>query len=361
MAILEHLTILKLGIKKWNRWREENSEVIPDLSGANLLHTDLSYANFSNANLSNVSLNNANLSNADLYSADLRHAKLSGANFNWANLSWAILCNADLCGARLISTNLNTADLSHANLSDASLDAADLTDAILSEVNFSNAKAGHTKFGRNDMSTAKGLETVSHTASSMIGIDTLFASSGKIPVAFLRGADVPEALINYLPSLLGTGIEFYSLFISYSTADEKFAEHLYEDLQVKGVRCWFAPHDMRGGKKVNAQIDEAIRVYDRLLLILSPSSMTSNWVETEISKARKREVREKKKVLFPIRLCSFEMLRDWQCFDSDTGKDSAREIREFFIPDFSNWKDNTPYQKAFKELMKDLNKKTEAT
>ena len=36
---------------------------------------------------------------------------------------------------------------------------------------------------------------------------------------------------------------------------------------------------------------------------------------------------------------AFETLRDWECFDGDTGKDSAREIREYFIPDFSNWKD----------------------
>jgi hypothetical protein len=167
--------------------------------------------------------------------------------------------------------------------------------------------------------------------------------------------------MEYLPSLLGRGLEFYSLFISYSTADEAFATRLHNDLQAKGIRCWFAPHDMRGGKKIHKQIDDAIRIYDRLLLILSPSSMKSNWVETEISKARKREIVDKKQVLFPIRLCSFEDLRDWECFDSDTGKDSAREIREYFIPDFSDWKNHDHYQKAFDQLVKDLNKKTEAS
>ena len=35
-------------------------------------------------------------------------------------------------------------------------------------------------------------------------------------------------------------------------------------------------------------------------------------------------------------------------FDADTGKDSAREIREYFIPDFSNWKDHDSYQRAFR-------------
>ena len=82
--------------------------------------------------------------------------------------------------------------------------------------------------------------------------------------------------------------------------------------------------------------------------------MNSEWVKTEIAKARKREVEEKKKVLFPLRLVSFETIRDWECFDADTGKDSAREIREYFIPDFSNWKEHDEYQKAFGRLMGDL-------
>jgi hypothetical protein len=150
--------------------------------------------------------------------------------------------------------------------------------------------------------------------------------------------------------LAGTGIEFYSLFISYSIKDQEFAERLHADLQSQGVRCWFAPHGMRSGKKVHEQIDEAIRVYDRLLLVLSPASMESEWVKTEISKARKREIKEGKRVLFQIRLCSLEAPRDWECFDSDAGKDSAREIREYFIPDFSDWKGHDAYTLAFDRL-----------
>jgi hypothetical protein len=39
---------------------------------------------------------------------------------------------------------------------------------------------------------------------------------------------------------------------------------------------------------------------------------------------------------------------------SRRGKDSAREIRDYFIPDFSNWKDYESYQKAFQRLVGDL-------
>ena len=76
---------------------------------------------------------------------------------------------------------------------------------------------------------------------------------------------------------------------------------------------------------LNEQIDQAIRLYDKLLLILSPASMESTWVETEISKARKREINEGKRVLFPVGLVEFQALKTWERFDADTGIDSARE------------------------------------
>jgi len=56
-------------------------------------------------------------------------------------------------------------------------------------------------------------------------------------------------------------------------------------------------------------------------------------------------------VLFPISLAPYEAIRDWECFDADTGKDSGREIREYFIPDFSHWKDDDSYRTAFERLV----------
>ena len=64
-----------------------------------------------------------------------------------------------------------------------------------------------------------------------------------------------------------------------------------------------------------------------MLLILSAASMNSEWVKTEIAYARKRELRERRRMLFPVGLVSYKTLLDWECFDADSGKDSAREIR----------------------------------
>ena len=264
------------------------------------------------------------------------------------------LSGADLRGADLLAANLNFANLSRVDFTGADLRAANLGGADLSGATLERVRVVGTAFGDVDLSGVKGLESIEHVGPSAIGIDTIYRSKGNIPEVFLRGAGVPDDFIVYMRSLVGKPFDFYSCFISYSSKDQDFAQRLYNDLQAKGVRCWFAPHDLKAGQKLHDQIDQAIRLHEKLLLILSPHSMNIEWVRTEITKARKREMQEKRQVLFPVRLCSFEALRDWECFDADTGKDLAREIREYFIPDFSNWKDHDSYQNAFERLLRDL-------
>jgi hypothetical protein len=339
MANPKHLKLLSQGIDRWNAWRNEHRNTFPDLSEANLRKMDLSGANLSGADLSK-----ADLSGADLSEADLVRADLSGARLHRAALIGADLGAADLAGADCSRTNLKAAILYGADLSEANLTGAD----------FREARAGSTNFADVDLSGAKGLEAVEHDVRSTVGIDTIYKSKGKIPEAFLRGCGVPDEFIAYIGSMAERPIEFYSCFISYSTKDQRFAERLYSDLQGNGVRCWFAPHDAQGGRKLHEQIDEAIRLHDKLLIILSQHSMNSNWVKTEIANARDREDRETKQMLFPISLAPYEDIKQWKLFDTDRGIDSAREIREYFIPDFSNWKDHDSYQAALQRLVKDL-------
>jgi len=327
MANKEHLKILKQGVKKWNRWREDNPAVEPD---------------FRFADLNAMSLAEMNLRGADFRAASLRVALLQETDFTAGNFVEADLTYSDLSGASLRGTYL----------AGAALNRVDLTGADLS-----GATVDHTTFADVDLSGVKGIEEIKHGGPSTIGIDTIYRSKGRIPVNFLRGAGVPENFIEYMSSLVGTAFEFYSCFISYSSKDEEFARRMFADLQQEGVRCWFAPHHVQAGKKLHEQIGSAIRLHERLLLILSPDSINSEWVKTEIAKARQREIKENKRVLFPVRLnISFEELQEWECFDADRGKDSAREIREYYIPDFTRWKDHDQYQEEFKKLLRDLKK-----
>jgi hypothetical protein len=120
------------------------------------------------------------------------------------------------------------------------------------------------------------------------------------------------------------------------------------------LRVWYAPEDMRGGRKVLDQIDEAIRVHDKLLIVLSEASMASDWVRYEITRAVSREKQDKRQVLFPIGLAERNAIMTWSAFEPEMGEDLAKVVREYHIPDFSGWKDHDSFEAAFARLLRDL-------
>src|SRR5262245_39460630 len=246
MASEEHLAILRQGVDVWNRWREENPDVQPDLQGTGHTGTRFFLHDFSRANL-----REANLHGASLIGARLSYANLSGAYLGGADLSLTQADSADFSGANLYNANLRGAKLNGANLHDASIHTVDFTGAELSRTDFAYAMATENVFANNDLSETLGLELVRHFSPSVIAMDVIVRSHGKIPEPFLRGCGVPDALIEYLPSLIGAmaPIQFYSCFISYSHKDEGFAQRLYERMQSHHLRVWYAPEDMKGGAK----------------------------------------------------------------------------------------------------------------
>jgi len=249
---------------------------------------------------------------------------------------------------------LHYSNLRGANLHKAHLWGTNLGHAELSGADFTGAEIALTKFVDNDLSNVKGLEDAEFTMPSTVGLDTIYRSQGKIPESFLRGCGVPEEFITYAHSLVTDPVQYQSCFISYSHKDEEFAKRLHAKMQQEKLRVWYAPEHMKGGAKIHEQIELAIQVHARLLLVLSQESMSSEWVNHEIFTARQREVREKRRILFPIGLVDFKAIKAWKAFDGDTGRDMAREIREYFIPDFSNWKDHDSFETGFSRLLRDL-------
>jgi hypothetical protein len=313
MADPEQLAILKKGLDAWNQWRKNNLGLHPnrikvDLNGVYLKGTNLSQADLSCVDLIEADLRVADLSQADLSWADLTSAKLSGANLSQANLYGANLRGeVDLRGANLTRADLMWADLRQADLSEADFGGADLSNADLSEADLSGADLTATKFswttvGNVDLRQVKGLNDVEHRGPSTIGIDTIYRSNGEIPEPFLRGCGVPETFITFIRSLVGHPIEFYSCFISYSGKDQGFAARLHADLQAQHLRVWFAPEDLKIGDRFQERIEESIRLYDKVMIVLSEASVQSPWVEREVNAAREREERENRAVLFPIRI-----------------------------------------------------------
>jgi hypothetical protein len=197
-----------------------------------------------------------------------------------------------------------------------------------------------------DLRGVQGLSSVIHENPSIIGLDTIEQSQGQIPEVFLRGCGVSDSLINYIPSLTTQSIQYYSLFISYSSHDEALAKRLHADLQAAGIRCWYAPEDLKIGESILGGIDQGIHLHDKLLLLLSESSVQSAWVETEVQMALARERSERRRVLFPVRIDDAVLTN---------GAAWATLIRaDHHIGDFRQWHDYPTYRVVFERLLRDL-------
>ena len=312
----DHLEMLRKGVKEWNMWRLNNPDVKPKLGSAHLARLDLRRINFTSTNLVGADLIETDLSGADLTKADLSRADLIGASLENATLEYA-----QCFWTNFTLTNLNKTILR-------------------------NTALGRSIFFDNDLSSCIGLDECVHVGPSIVDTITL-TRTGELPLSFLQGIGLPDNYIDYIPSLFSGGaIAFYSVFITYSQENEDFAKRLYADLQDHGVRCWFAPEDMKIGDKIRHAIDSVIRLRDKLLIILSEDSVQSQWVETEVETALEEERERGETVLFPVKIDDAVM---------NTSIPWARQlVRTRHIGDFGSWKRHDDYQKSFDRLLQSL-------
>ena len=135
MANEEQFNLIKQGVEKWNRWREDNADIKPDLSECDLRQANLQKANLSYTNLNKSKLQFSNMTGANLKETTLKKAKLQEANLQSANLQ-----NANLSGAGMFEINLQYADLENANLRGAQFSE----DVLFNQTNIKGANLSGT-------------------------------------------------------------------------------------------------------------------------------------------------------------------------------------------------------------------------
>ena len=355
----EHERLLRLGVEVWNTWREQNPSSWPmlmgaDLRGLDLVGYDLHFGSLQHANLTGADLSEAWLSSAHFEQANLTEAKLYSAFAEWAcftaavmpkcfameaNFTKANLQQVDAHGAHFANTIFEGALLPGANLQEAYLSGTNLTGAWLESVNLTGATLGQTHFVDCDLSYAIGLNTCIHSVHSFVDFRTLQQCRQHLPREFLTGCGLSELIVDYIPSLFDSAINYYSCFLSHSHIDKDFARLLYEKLREHDIRCWLDERQMLPGDDPHDRIQEGIRLWDKFILCCSEHSLKSWWVDSELNRAFAKEqvlTRERgRKVLalIPLDLDGYLFSGDWQ-----SGK--ATEVRSRMVSDFKNWRTN---------------------
>jgi hypothetical protein len=75
------------------------------------------------------------------------------------------------------------------------------------------------------------------------------------------------------------------VFISYSEADEKWVRSLRSHLSEEGFEVWNSASDIAPGDNWLLKSGRALQAADAMIVLLSPDSVKSDWVRSEIEYA----------------------------------------------------------------------------
>ena len=103
---------------------------------------------------------------------------------------------------------------------------------------------------------------------------------------------------------------------------------------------------MKMGDAIRQEVDQLIRIQDKLLMVLSKFSIESSWIQRELQAALTEEKNQNRAVLFPLRLDNSGMdgEKKWMTYLQQTHS----------IYDFVAWENWEAYYNQFYLLVKDL-------
>lgn len=96
-----------------------------------------------------------------------------------------------------------------------------------------------------------------------------------------------------------TGSEF-SVFVSHAVADGGIAERVAMGLQAVGYRSWYAEWELQAGDSIVDRIQAALSACDVLIVVLSPRSVTSEWVKRELNSVLMGQLNGQRVLVVPV-------------------------------------------------------------
>jgi tetratricopeptide (TPR) repeat protein len=115
------------------------------------------------------------------------------------------------------------------------------------------------------------------------------------------------------------------VFISYSRKDIEFVDRLANDLKAAGFEVWYDLSGLEAGTQWGSEIQKAIEASQFFLVVLSPNSIKSSWVEREFLHASDQAIK-----IIPLlyQQCSLPMWSLNLHFIDMQGKNYARKYQE---------------------------------
>jgi hypothetical protein len=90
------------------------------------------------------------------------------------------------------------------------------------------------------------------------------------------------------------------VFVSHSSKDKAFVDHIVSDLAAHQISVWYDKLDIKIGDSIPGKINAGLSDAKYFLIVLSPDSVTSLWVQEELNAALMRQITSNGTFLIPI-------------------------------------------------------------
>jgi hypothetical protein len=91
----------------------------------------------------------------------------------------------------------------------------------------------------------------------------------------------------------------FDVFVSYASADADFADDLARALRERGLKVWYADHELRIGDSIAQKVADGLARSRYGVVVLSPAFLQGAWPQKELSALTNREAQGGSKI-FPI-------------------------------------------------------------
>jgi len=91
-----------------------------------------------------------------------------------------------------------------------------------------------------------------------------------------------------------------SAFLSHNSNDKPFVRELARDLKRAGIRIWMDEAEIRIGDSIVDKIGKGIDEADYVIVVLSPNSVDSPWVQRELQVATHQEIAGRTIKVLPV-------------------------------------------------------------
>ncbi len=129
------------------------------------------------------------------------------------------------------------------------------------------------------------------------------------------------------------------IFISYCSSDSDFSQKLVDALEGEGLPFWYDKNELKAGDSLLDKIQLAISKAEYFLIIISPNSINSNWVQTELKSAMSKQIEGIERFVIPVMIDHCEI--------------------PLFLKDlmYVNFTDERQFEKSFGFLLRSIDSK----